>query len=253
MTLHKLSLLENAVGSFNEALAKYQAAERGDQSANKFAVLHFAHFLELLFKYYVSRSHPLLIYKNPFAKNLEKERTIDLSDAMQFLRNEGKNIDRKFAEDMDWLRSLRNSIEHFQFEMDTNAVRLTLGRLTRALDEFNAHFDEFEIRDHVSAANLKIFEDLSDQYKEKIRQAEARAREIADGGKVECCWDCFSDAAALQGNSWVCQYCEFNDEIITCSVCGEETRRSLGKVWNDEDPAHVEYACYDCRQRISDM
>lgn len=34
------------------------------------AILHFSHFMELILKYYVTQAHPLLIYKNPFAKSL---------------------------------------------------------------------------------------------------------------------------------------------------------------------------------------
>ncbi len=62
---HELGLLENVLDSLNEALRKFQPGESGEPRAYKFAVLHFAQALELLFKYYVTQSHPLLIYKNP--------------------------------------------------------------------------------------------------------------------------------------------------------------------------------------------
>ena len=44
---------ENALDSFNEALAKYREGEAGKLSAYKFAILHMAHFLELVLKMYV--------------------------------------------------------------------------------------------------------------------------------------------------------------------------------------------------------
>lgn len=87
---HKLDILDNAISSLREALLKYEEGSSNNLSAYKFAILHFSHFLELLFKHYVTLSHPLLIYKNPFSKNISKENTIGLWEAVQFLRNEGK-------------------------------------------------------------------------------------------------------------------------------------------------------------------
>ena len=115
---HELGLLENALDSLNEALRKFQAGESGSPRAYKFAVLHFAHSLELLFKYYVTQSHPLLIYKNPFSKSIAKENTIGLWDAVQFLKNEGKGISADLSKDLEWVKQLRNNIEHHKFEMN---------------------------------------------------------------------------------------------------------------------------------------
>ena len=47
---HQLDLLENAIDSLNEALAKYEQANTGDIKAYKFCVLHLSHFLELILK-----------------------------------------------------------------------------------------------------------------------------------------------------------------------------------------------------------
>ena len=83
---HQLDLLENAVDSLNEALRQYDVGKSGSIRSYKFAILHFAHFLELLFKYYVTQSHPLLIYKNPFSKNIKSEKTIGLWEAVPVLK-----------------------------------------------------------------------------------------------------------------------------------------------------------------------
>lgn len=84
-----LGLLENAAGSFNEALRKVRDAKYGDARPYKFAVLHFTHAIELLFKHHVALVHPLLIYKNLFTtRSLDKEITIGLWEAIQFFKNE---------------------------------------------------------------------------------------------------------------------------------------------------------------------
>lgn len=58
----ELDLLDNAIDSLNEALSKYQQGKKGDTKAYKFCIQHLSHFFELILKFYVTQSHPLLIY-----------------------------------------------------------------------------------------------------------------------------------------------------------------------------------------------
>ena len=67
-----MNLFDNAIDSFNESLKKYDEAIKGDSTAYKFVILHFVHFIELLFKDYLYDIHPLLVYKNPFAKRIDE-------------------------------------------------------------------------------------------------------------------------------------------------------------------------------------
>jgi hypothetical protein len=250
MARHELDLLENSIDSFNEALVKYQAAEGGDEAAYKFAIIHFAHFLELLFKYYVTQAHPLLIYKNPFARDVEKQLTIGLWEAVQFLRNEGHVIDKDFQKDLEWLKRLRNDIEHHKFTMDLEEVRITLGRLTQALLEFNDNVAEFDIREHISKENLEVFEVLSDKYQAAVAEARRKAKEATGGEEPESCGYCGSDAAVRVNQAYKCFYCDEVDPITTCCVCGADERRSEMSVWNDEQG---DYICEGCEDRISGM
>jgi hypothetical protein len=90
MAKHKPDLRENAIDSFNEALNKYREGLRGNRATFKLTILHLAHSLELLFKYYVSKSHSLLIYKNPSARTSRKSKRSGIWDAVRFLANEGR-------------------------------------------------------------------------------------------------------------------------------------------------------------------
>ena len=80
----------------------------------------------------------------------------------QFLKNEGKEIDKQFFDDMDWLKKLRNDIEHHKFEMDVAQVRRTIGRLTKAMLDFNDAYAHIDLTEHVEAGALKVFEALAD-------------------------------------------------------------------------------------------
>ncbi|SHM14580.1 hypothetical protein SAMN05216428_11540 [Nitrosospira sp. Nsp11] len=253
MPLHKLDLKENALDSFNEALVKYREGQAGNIKAYKFAILHFSHFLELLFKLYVSQAHPLLIYKNPFSKNIAKEQTIGLWEAVQFLKNEGKPLDGKFIVDLEWLKTLRNGIEHHKFEMEIASARRTLGRLVQAMNEFSAEFADFKMEDWITEPNLEIFQLLADEYKADVTHAQDEARERAGDGEVYDCGLCGerNTAVCVLGN-YICHYCEDEDKLIICCICGAEGKRSEAIMWND-DVSPTDYACVSCVVRIENM
>lgn len=251
MAIHKLDLLDNAVDSFNEALKKYEEGNNGKTSAYKFAIQHFSHFLELLFKYHVSQAHPLLIYKNPFSKKIHRENTIGLWDAIQFIKNEGNNIDKDFNKDLEWLKKLRNDIEHFKFEMETKDIRRTLGRLTTALVEFCEEIADIELESLISPVNLKTFEELADEYKAELVNAKSEAKEESEDDNTYDCHSCGErDTVAILNSQYVCKYCGFEDPDVFCCVCGISFRESEGHIWNSDNPNHKDYICDGCYDNI---
>jgi uncharacterized protein YutE (UPF0331/DUF86 family) len=246
MAVHKLDLLENAIDSFNEALKKYDEGNGGNASSYKFAIQHYAHFLELLFKYYVSQAHPLLIYKNPFSKKLHKENTIGLWDAIQFLKNEGNSIDKDFNNDLEWIKKLRNNIEHHKFEMDTREIRRTLGRLTQALIEFNNEIAEIDLEEHISPVHLKTFGNLADEYKAELANAKSEAKEESEVDETFDCHSCGEcDTMAQVGQSYICKYCGSEDSNEICVICGIGFRQSEGYTWEEDNS--VCDSCYENR------
>lgn len=254
MAKHQLDLRENAVDSFNEALCKYREGLGGNGAAFKFAILHLAHSLELLFKYYVSKAHPLLIYKNPFSKNIAKEQTIGLWDAVQFLVNEGYALDRSFFADLEWLKKLRNDIEHYAFDMDVPEVRRAMGRLVQAISEYHYDIGDEDIEQFVSKENLDLFNELADENKRELANARTEAKELTEDDEVHNCKFCGHDGtgAMIKGRI-VCQYCKEDDNLLDCSICGAQMLRSEAIVWNDDHESHTDYACEACDDRIRSM
>lgn len=253
-TEHELGLLENAVDSLNEALRKYQEGSGGDIRMYKFAILHYSHFIELLFKYYVTESHPLLIYKNPFSNKIKKERTIGLWDAVQFLKNEGKEIDSSFFNDMEWLKKIRNEIEHYKFTMDVAEVRRVIGRLTISIIDFNDTHAEINIYDHIDKDTFKIFEDLADEHKTALANAQKEAEEESADDEVYDCYLCLnSKTAIIIDRKYACKLCGDADPEIECTICSEPIRKSEGLSWNNDDPENVAYICGGCESRIAEM
>lgn len=267
---HKLDLLENAMDSLEEALKKFEEGDAGDQKAYKFCVLHMAHFIELIFKHHITEKHPLLIYANPFAPKIDAStaKTIGLWEAVNFINNEDKDaVAGDFRKDLEWLKRLRNDIEHHKFEMDVPTARITIGRLFRSVLEFLESYSVVDVEKRIPEATREIFKVLSDEYQFKLHDALKKADEIeaenpvdlmdpdADPARLDCegCGNSTMVVNKESRSGYRCTLCdnEYGDDLpASCSCCGQRLRAGDLETWHDEVTG-VEYRCYICSGRYA--
>lgn len=256
---HELDLLENAIDSLNEALTKYQQAKAGDVKAYKFCVLHLSHFMELVLKHYVTLAHPLLIYKNPFAKGFDGEsQTIGLQEAVNFLKNEGRDVPDKFLDDLNWLKKLRNRIEHHKFDMDVAQVEATIGRLISAFVEFDQTHENIGLDDRIDLAQYDLFVVLADNYDLNLKKAEndvevaCLANRDDPEFQVYRCDECGHDTLMPNEDSetgYRCTFCgseESDDMEVRCAMCDMPWQKGLMKYLDWTDEGHYGYYCPRC-------
>ena len=75
------------------------------------------------------------------------------------------------------MKSLRNCIEHFQFEFTAKDVRLCVGRLVRGLSEFTDIFLLFDLEEEIGTQKYHVFEVLADEYEHELKEASIDVRE----------------------------------------------------------------------------
>jgi len=151
----KLSLLENAIDSLNEALANVQRAE-ADPRQWKFAVLHLVHALELSVKERLHREHRLLLWENVDRPG----RTVSLEQALKRLQA----VDVTFAEDdaaaIQTAVKWRNSITHYEMDMMLAEVESNFILLFEFLNSFHStHFGTdltTQLRDDVTETAVEL-------------------------------------------------------------------------------------------------
>lgn len=304
---YQLDIQENALDSFNEALAKYREGEAGKLSAYKFAILHMAHFLELVLKMYVQTLDENLIYIANY-RQLEKDakaaaedllphlnkrlsaetffpapagkqlpKTIFVADALALAKQERCKVtgtafvDQEFIDDIEWLKGLRNNIEHFHFELEPKDVRLCLGRIVRRAADFADCFSLFDLSKQVGNENTELFEQLADEYENRIREAKLEVREkefLAFKGirhkfydqvdwRVYECPECNEETLIPEPNSdtgYRCTHCgnEDSDEIeVPCDCCGESNPMEDMEQWPVDETGDLEWRCYICSGRYA--
>lgn len=263
---HSLSLLENALDSLTEALSKYEEGQNGEANAYKFAVLHMSHFFELILKHHIAQIHPLLIYCNPFSRTVDKSKTITLWDAVNFIENELPNkLEASFRSDLEWLKRLRNDIEHYRFSMDVSKVRATLGRLFRSLMDFIETHTEIDVESAIPAHVMATFTELSDEYKSDLRKAIDEATSIAEANEPDFrsgddrevlfdCPECGNPTLVINSESetgFQCTLCDnrYSDELpVECESCGATTTIGEAVTWKNE-MGMAETRCYYCSGR----
>lgn len=254
----QLDLLENALDSLNESLEKYKLGEAGDERAYKFCIQHLSHFLELIFKYYVYKCHPLLIYKNPFTKNIKNDAfTITLNDAINFLKNEGRDLPQKFEQDLNWLKKLRNNIEHHKFSMSVAEVKNNIGRLVSSLVKFDELNDNIDIIGNIPRKNYFLFFELAYSYEERMEKAQTKAdyheyhpKDNPENFTVKCeeCNHITMTPNEDSDTGYCCSFCgcEDSDYIhVNCTYCGGSFPKWEMLSW-DEGSSIFKEICYMC-------
>ena len=198
----------DAIDSFNEALAKYEQGQAGDTKSFKFAITHLAHCIELVLKMYLQTLDEFLVFSKCFKEVAKRAKSdgSDLLSAFTALKGEGfdleslvqghpcphtvtveqalsvamcevckitgnKFVGQDFVDDINWMKGLRNSIEHFEFDFTPKEVRLCIGRLIRGLAEFADIFSLFDLESEVGKERFHVFEVLADEYSHLLAEA----------------------------------------------------------------------------------
>ena len=264
---YELGIQENALDSFHEALSKFREGEAGENRAFKFAILHMAHFVELVLKLYVMSVDENLVYSKCFRvvakrgkddginrlqafKALENEgfdfealisghpspHTITVDDALSLAKNEicqvtGVDlVDQEFIDDIQWMKGLRDNITHFQFSLPPKDVRLCIGRLVRGIEEFIDLFSLFNLRDEIDEAEAETFDMLADEYTQMVAEAKREVQDARD-----------RTYRGTRKKHWV--FIDWN--VYECPECHNDTMIP-------DDDSSTGYKCTLCENEESD-
>lgn len=295
----KLDIKSNAVDSLNESLNKYNLAIKGERKAYKFAVLHLTHAIELTLKMYLQTLNECLVFTKCFravktkaAENkidllsafhqLEEEsfdfnalidkdispHTVNVGDVLSIAKHEKCSktgvqfVDQNFIDDINWMKDLRNSIEHFEFEFTPKTVRLCIGRLMQGLQEFCDIFSIYDLEKEIGSENFKTFESLVDEYLMSLSEAHLDVKEAKEslfqGTRPK-------HRIFIEWHEYCCDSCGNytmipNDKSTTgykCTLCGNEESGEIevdcdvcGQPWANEDMSNwgegLENVCPRC-------
>ncbi len=136
-----MDLFDNALSSLKQGLKCLKLAELGDTEQYKFAVQHISHYAEIALKHAVYFMHPLLVFKKPYSKNLSNETTITPQEALYIIKNttetdsyEEAELSKDDFELLSVFKKIRNSIEHYSFELSPSEVKIDIMFILEVID-----------------------------------------------------------------------------------------------------------------------
>lgn len=130
------------------------------------------------------------------------------------------------------MKGLRNNIAHFQFSIEAKEVRLCIGRLVRASEEFLDIFSIFNLLEEIGDDALGIFHGLADEYeqlkKEAVHDADEAEQEAYRGVRPK-------DYALVEWERHECPECEtptmipdpYSSSGFKCTFCGNEESENI--------------------------
>ncbi|MCR4289340.1 MAG: hypothetical protein NUV86_03655 [Candidatus Scalindua sp.] len=263
---HKLGLFENSIDSLNEALELFHVSGGKDPKKYKFAILNLTHSVELLMKFFVSKRHKLLMYYKPWSDELSKSNTINLWDAIKILKNDGADLSTQLKKDLDWIKKLRNNIEHYEFSYTMDDVELYSGRIISAIVQYCEEFEDMDLFEHIKDDLKPSMVELAKNYKDKLqlalkivegKEGLSEAECLSNGGldlgwRRYVCPECENSTLVPDDDSptgYKCVFCHNtdSDEIeYRCDRCEEMWPKS--ELWYDDytGEGHFRYLCPVC-------
>jgi len=153
--------------------------------------------------------------------------------------------------DLEWLKKLRNEIEHYQFEMDVKEVRATLGRVLRATDAFAVSSGLERLLTSVDKDCRDTYTTLLDEYLQRLTNSRTDAAAADPLGKADHCSFCGEVGVAVEHDDLVeCFFCGHSESIRRCVICNEAHRESDLSMWNDDHPGDPDLICDNCEDHI---
>ncbi len=241
MAKFELSLVENAFDFLLEAMA---ALNSGDRRKLKYAVLHLASAVELVFKARLAQEDWSLVFKDP-TKATQGQfergdfRSIDFQEARERLEGFCGLSLSEFEPLLRTLRTLRNRVEHFAVSVDTVEVESILIKTGSFLWDFMHSELVDEVKEQQSVLDdirrgIRQHEGLVRLRLEKIEpDLEAyRARDTL----VLSCPRCLQDTLVVHGE----------DEEPFCLLC--HYRRSPEEVADDWATVFIGYPHTDPKE-----
>jgi len=191
----QFNLLRNAEDSLTHAVHLLAWPDGPGSEKLKQAILSISHCVELLLKERLRRIHPAFLWENVdkypslTARTVSSERAISRLEAVAGLRF---RIEDKNA--LAACRSMRNAIEHYEFEVTEKEAKLIVARVLSFVFSFSA--SELGCKLDANFKNDDTWQMLLDELYEFANEY---------GNRI---------SASLWAKG---------SEIVTCSYCGQDT------------------------------
>jgi hypothetical protein len=258
-----LGLEENAMDSLEHAVEHFCDGER--ETDLKYTVLHIFHATELFLKARLAKAGLEQIYRN---KRVEVDGyTVDFKELKKRLCHVGVKLSEQDKNDLEFLRKVRNSIEHYQVAGDYEEIENYAGRAMRFLKIFLYKELGIDLKNELNDHTYEALLDAFGSYSERMAQQNISLHPKDYGVEHDLllCEKCDKEAVAFpdptsKDGTIHCFRCEVRYSIKFCLRCGcpilslVEPGESTVQDINEEDFDENDDGrlCSECLEQIDD-
>lgn len=215
-----LDIEANALSSLRHGIDHFVAYDT-NPSDLKFALIHVFHAVELFLKARLAKEHHLLIYAKPESMITGDSYTVGFDALVARLRNAGISFQREDLESLDFLRKIRNSIEHHEIKANRDEVKAYIGRAARFLERFINDELALILQNEVDDPTYQTLKEAIYSYKERVERAKSELENSLPGDPkdrmeygIESCPECGENTIVIPDDT-------SNDGRVHCFFCGE--------------------------------
>lgn len=242
------NLLENAKDSLAHAVS-HLTNEGNEPSLGDYkrVVLDVSHTVELLLKERIGKIHPAFVWKNVDDYGSPDAQTIGTDQAvLRLLKLEGVALNPKALDTIKSCRRIRNSIEHFEFEIEPKEARAIIGRILSFIFTFSKNHLKIDLEaDFRSDDRWVALIEMYEFFEEHSKAVEAEL--VEEKRWILACPQC--GAITFDGSMEECIMCGHRECLIECKSCKESCFESETKTYEDGDEDSGAYSytvCNDC-------
>lgn len=250
----KFDLIENAKDSLAHAVEHFTKRKKPAAGDLKRAILDVAHVVELLLKERIRRIHPAFMWENIDKYPSLQAQTIGTNRSVSRLWNlESIALPEDSIKTLKICREIRNSIEHYEFEIEFKKARVIVGRMLSFIFYFSKSHLGLDLeadfkRGRRWSALIEIFE-FWEAHRDTVE------RQLLESEENVCeCPACGAITYDLSEEE--CAFCGHYEERVECEICHETIWESdaetIEVLDGDEESGLHGYnftICYTCRKK----
>ena len=229
-------IYENAVDSLRIGMEFF--LKETNYSSRKHAILTVFHAIELLLKEQLSRTNPILIYKNIDAKITEDAPTVGLRESLARLENLGLGIPKEERETIENIQRIRNRIEHYRYDHKEAGDDAIIASSLKFILYFVEMVLQIKLEDHIDGEILRNINCRVLEYNERRGLGDFRFEEWCRKTWPEWDQDVDDIPPEFPGTDYcpecrqayliigyhdkpVCFFCNTTIDAASCEECGE--------------------------------
>lgn len=218
-----LDLEGNAKDSLIHGIEHFSNVE--SRTFLKYTILHLFHATELYLKARLAKAHMSLIYQRP-EELTRNGKTVDFDTLLDRLRAVGVSFSEQDARDINYLRKLRNSIEHSRIEFSTSEIESYIGRVVRFLENFLKTELQIDLQSVIGGEKSKTLTESLFSYEERLDRAIKKMELVVPDNEVEFavdyCPKCNEETVPLLDHLTDyarCYFCNLDLYLRRCDNC----------------------------------